>query len=162
MIKIPLTQGKFALIDGEDYCLVSQYKWFAHVSGRTWYAETHPKRNSKVIKMHQLLMGIIPGIEIDHKDGNGLNNQRYNLRRCTHAQNLCNKKKYKHHDGHKTASIHKGLSWDKKLKKWYSRIQINSKRIYLGHFISEIEAAEAYNKAALEKFGEFANFNKIK
>jgi len=160
MKRIKLTQGKWALVDDSDFERLNQWKWFADKQGNTFYAV----RNSATIngkqtriRMHRVIMNTHEGMETDHADRNGLNNQKHNLRICTKSQNRMNRKKYV-----KNSSKYKGVTWAKYAKKWRARIQINIKAIFLGHFLLEEEAALAYNKKAKELFGEFAYLNKIK
>lgn len=153
MIKILLTQDKFTLIDNKDFDIISKYKWYAHRRRKNYYAETTKKQ--KHILMHRLIMNIInPEIQIDHIDGNGLNNQRHNLRICTHQENHFNKKSRKN-----SSSKFKGVSWHSSHKKWRCVIGINTKHIHLGYFDNEKEAAYVYDIAAKQYFGEFANLN---
>jgi hypothetical protein len=112
--------------------------------------------------MHRLLVEVNLGQEVDHINGNGLDNRKENLRVCTKSQNLGNQKKTKLYGGVATSSKYKGVSWDKRVQKWVAKIGINGKRVYLGLFEDEEKAAEAYNKAALEYFGEFALLNATK
>jgi hypothetical protein len=102
-------------------------------------------------------MGVAPGVEIDHQDGNGLNNQKYNLRICTTAQNGANQRT----QSRKKSSRFKGVNWDKDRQKWYAHIKVNQVLKNLGRFSSEIEAAKAYNKAAIIAFGKFAKLNEV-
>jgi len=152
MKEIPLTQGKFALVDKEDYEYLCQWKWYACKDHNTFYAQASIYKNGKptTIGMHRL---ILDAKQIDHKDGNGLNNQKENLRPCNGHQNQANRRPTK------GTSKYKGVYWNKQCNKWKSRIQFNGKRIHLGLFDSEIEAAKAYDKAAKLHFGEFARFN---
>lgn len=157
MKTIQLTQGQVALIDDEDFETLNQFKWCAHKDPNTFYAErvqTKPIR--KTIKMHRLIMSVPIGFEIDHKDGNGLNNQRNNLRICTRSENQMNRRKKEN-----SSSIYKGVSFHKREGKWRAVIMINGKYIGLGDFDSEVEAAKAYNTKAIELFCEFANLNNI-
>ena len=159
MVKIPLTQGKFALIDDKDFNLVNQYKWFAQKHRNTYYACRRAKRmndKGKFMSMHRLILDF-PDNDVDHKDGNGLNNGRYNLRTCSKSQNQQNQMKT--NNGRKTSSIYKGVSWHKGNTKWMACIRVYGKLVHLRYFTSEIEAAKVYNKAAIKYFGEFANLN---
>ena len=93
---------------------------------------------------------------VDHIDGNKVNNHLDNLRWATHAENSRNMKK--HSDG---SSIYKGVSWDKKATKWRAQIIVSKRVVNLGRFTNERTAAESYNAAALENFGEFAKLNEL-
>ena len=90
---------------------------------------------------------------VDHRDGNGLNNQKYNLRKCFHRQNMGNQKT------RKGTSKYKGVSWKSRDKVWAASICSNYKVQHIGHFTSETEAAKAYDKRAIELFGEFVKTN---
>jgi len=152
MKTIKLTQNQVALVSDEDYEHLNQWRWYAMKVGDVFYA-VRSKRESgkrKTIYMHKI---ICPGKEIDHKNGDTLNNTRENLRSCTHSQNLQNRRKYG------SSSQYKGVSWDKKAKKWAARIMINQKYIHLGYFTNEEKAAKAYDTAAREIFGDFARLN---
>lgn len=154
MKEIPLTQDKVALIDDEDFERVNQYKWYAvkAVTG-AWYARTII--NGDLVYMHQLIMNTTGQLEIDHKDCNGLNNQKFNLRYCTRSQNQMNKNKRKN----ATSSKFKGVSWDYQHQKWRAEICKDYETYHLGRFVDEIEAAKTYDKAALKLFGEYARPN---
>jgi hypothetical protein len=158
---IPLTQGKFAQVDDADYDFLMQWKWHADKSpsGNTFYAKRNDKSSgkNKAICMHRLLLGLTaPKIFGEHRDQNGLNNQRDNLREATHSENMRNTKSKKG-----SSSKYKGVSWVAKRNKWQSNIWLDRKQYPLGHFKLESEAALAYNKKAIELFGEFANLNII-
>lgn len=107
--------------------------------------------------MHRQILGLQKGdgIKSDHRNGNGLNNQRYNLRKCTTQQNGFNRTCQSH------SSQYKGASWDTKTKKWRAQIQLNENTFRLGSYETEIEAAKAYNRKAKELFGEFARLNNV-
>ena len=152
MKKIPLTQGKFALIDNRDYWLVRQFKWCAHKARRVWYASTNIRMCGvrKVVKMHRLLAGF-PPFDIDHKNGDGLDNQRRNLRPATRSQNQANCGPRQHN-----TSGYKGVCWDNRQKKWLARVQFCGKERYLGRFANLKNAAAAYKKATTQLNGEFA------
>ena len=153
MKEIRLTQGKIAIVDDEDFELVSQYRWHAVKSRNTFYAATKCPLPTGP-KMHALLMGKQPGYQIDHIDGNGLNNQRHNLRFVTAAQNAANTNPYR-----TNTSGYKGVMWRKYLNKWEVRIKVNGKRISLGYYTDKEAAARAYDAAAKEHFGDFARVN---
>ncbi len=156
MKEIKLTQGYFALVDDEDFEYLNQFKWqvFLKKNGNTCYAQRSYKKG-KNISMHREILGLTdPKIQGDHIDGNGLNNQRYNLRTATHTQNQRNRKNFI-----KGTSKYKGVSWDKKNKKWIVRIRNGGKQIYLGHFLDEIEAAKKYDEMAKIYHKEFAYIN---
>ena len=161
MKKIPLTQGQFALVDDWNYDWLMQWKWCAKKDYNTFYAfrgSYNPKTKKQTpVYMHEVIMKTPKGMLTDHKDHNGCNNQEYNLRICTDQQNAMNRQKEKG-----CSSPFKGIGWHKRARKWVARIVINKKQVHLGCFDSEVEAAQAYNKAAKEIHGEFAKPNLIK
>ncbi len=152
---IPLSLGKFAAVDDADYAsLTDGPKWFAQRKGNNFYAMrrrcVEGRRYTEY--MHLLLC---PGIgRIDHRDGDGLNNQRFNLRPATHQQNMCNTRKRAG-----TSSAFKGVSWHACTSKWAAKLTANKQHHYLGIWSSEEAAARAYDSAAREHFGEFARLN---
>jgi len=152
---ISLTQGLFAQVDDEDYESLNQYKWCALKDNHTFYAvRALPRKNGKqkMNKMHIEIMGFKG---IDHIDHNGLNNQKSNLRKANQSQQVSNTRKTR------GTSFYKGVCWHKQGKKWKSSIGYANKSIFLGLFNNEIDAAKAYNKKAIELFGDFANLNEI-
>ena len=154
--------GKSVLCDNRDYALLSDYIWYGSEEGSDEvYAATcfydKATKKTRVIKMARLLMNPGPTQEVDHKDGNSLNNCRSNLRLCTHVQNMRNKRKQRTRNGVSTKSRFKGVSFQH--GKWIAYVSINNKQIYLGRFVSELEAARAYNNAALIYYREFAKLN---
>jgi len=151
---VPLTQGRFAIVDASDYEEVSKYKWIYN-SGYALRAVISNKKRT-IIHMHRLIHGSTDGLEVDHVNGCGVDNRRINLRTATRQQNGSNRAKCRN-----STSIYKGVFWDKKAKKWVATIVKNKKQNYLGYFNSEIEAAKSYNKAAIELHGEFARLNDI-
>ena len=159
MKQIPLTQGKFAIVDDEDFEMLSKFKWCLRLANGKTYAyrraKNHEKHPSKTVKMHRFILNIVdPKIEVDHIDSNGLNNQRYNIRPCTHSQNLKNRGRQKNN-----TSGFKGVFWSKNAKKWEASVKVNAKKIYLGLFLIKENAARAYDAYAKEHFGEFAKLN---
>jgi hypothetical protein len=157
--RIRLTQGKFAIVDPEDYARLAKYKWFLAKSPTSSYAARwqRPKAKNprKKIWMHRQLIDIPQHMVCDHINRNGLDNRKANLRAASVSQNLCNRPKTKT----KTRSKYKGLEWDKTQRKWKVRIQLKGQRTYLGSFASETDAAKAYDKKATELFKEFACLN---
>lgn len=150
MKRIKLTQGKYTLVDDDDFTELNKNKWYAKKAGRTFYAT----RNEKGIRMHRVIMNPPKNMEVDHKDGDGLNNQKSNLRICTHSQNAKNKGKRK-----SNKSGYKGVCWDEHSKKWHAQIVFNKKTKHLGKFTSKLLAYEAYCKACKKYHGEFYNIN---
>lgn len=157
MKQIPLTQGLFALVDDDDFEELSKHKWYATKQRKTFYAQRKKVINGKqhTIKMHRYILGTTQAKTIiDHWDNDGLNNQKYNLRACTHTENLCNRGPSK-----RSLSGLKGVFWRSKKQKWESAIVVNKKYIYLGLFSDKIEAGRAYDIAAKKYQGEFAKLN---
>lgn len=161
MKTIPLTQGKFALVDDADFEYISQWKWQAHKGVNTFYATRREwywdgrKQIYKRIQMHRVIMNALKGQEIDHENCNGMDNRQCNIRFCTKAENQRNRILTKH------SSKFKGVSWHKRKKKknWIARIKSNGRLRHLGYFCSQIEAAKTYDRAATKLFGEFALLN---
>ncbi len=155
MREIPLTQGKVALVDDEDFEEISKYKWCASKGSRnchTYYAVRGYRNHGSSVteSMHRRVMGFKG--HIDHIDGNGLNNQRENLREATSTQNMRNR-----HPRFKSTSSLKGVGLFR--GKWRARIFLNGKETHLGVFNTEKEAGLAYDLAARKYFGEFAWLN---
>ena len=155
MKKINLTQGKFTFVDDEDFDWLSQRNWHFIKPG---YAARDVTVNGKrkKIMMHRVINNTPEGLKTDHRDGNVLNNQRFNLRNADNSQNQWNRVKAKN-----CTSKFKGVTWDYKANKWRSQIVINKKIKFLGNWDCEIEAAGKYNSQAKKNFGEFAKLNKI-
>ena len=153
---IKLTQGKFAIVDTEDYDELSKHKWYANKWKHIWYAKRGIREDShlKTLLMHRVIMNAQKGQEVDHRNGDGLYNLRCNLRFCANGQNQYNQRPQKNR-----TSKFKGVCLSKGGKKWISQITLKSKRYYLGVFINEIDAALAYDAKAKELFGEFARLN---
>lgn len=151
-----LSKGKYAIVDADDFEWLNQWKWTCFSNTR--YAARRFQKNNKAtyVYMHRLIMNVSNNNQVDHINGDGLDNRRCNLRIVTIAQN---------HYNHKLLSNNKsgfnGVSWDKRLNKWVTCISVNNKTIHLGQYNNKIEAALAYNKAAKEYFGEYARLNQI-
>jgi len=155
---VQLTQGRETIIDISDMNMIKRYRWCISQCGKRWYAKTNTKIQDKrvTLRMHRLIMGLSKGdkIEVDHIDGDGLNNRRINLRVCTKQQNQMNKR-----PNSNTFSKFKGVSESRGNKKWTARIRKCGKQYCLGCFDDETEAAKTYDKKAKELFGEFARVN---
>jgi hypothetical protein len=157
MKEIPLTRGLIALVDDDDFERLQRHKWTATKghTGNTWYAYHQEIKSGKmaVVKMHREILGIKDKkIDVDHKDRDGLNNQKCNLRCCTRSENLCNMVRC-------NPSGYKGVSLHHRKKKWVAKIQINGKQIYLGIFDNKEDAALAYDRGAIKYHKEFGRLN---
>ncbi len=150
--RIPLTQGKFAIVDAEDYYRLVKYRWSAGRNGNTFYACR--RHGGTSLMMHRVIMDAPKHLIVDHIDHNGLNNRKANLRLCTPTQNSCNMRSFVN-----AKSRYKGVSFRKRGKKWIASIQYNRKPYQLGTFENEIAAAKAYDEKAKELHGEFACLN---
>lgn len=157
MREIPLSQGKVAIVDDEDFERLSQYKWHTRRSTETlFYARRKPWAGGDRfdILMHREILQAPKGVWVDHVDGNGLNNTRNNLRLCTVAENSRNQKKQSG-----KSSQFKGVGWSKHSRKWRAYIRIDGKSVQIGLFTNESEAARAYDAVAGVAFGQFARLN---
>lgn len=156
MKQISLTQGKTTLVDDDMFEELSKHKWYAHLEHKIWYAArgTEIKDKKTLIYIHRAIMNAQAGQQIDHRNNDGLDNRRCNLRFCTRSQNQQNGRGKSQH-----TSKYKGVSWYKKDKKWGVKIGTKYKRLFLGYFDNEIEAAKVYDRKAEELFGEFAYLN---
>lgn len=145
----------YALVDDEDFEELNKHNWYVKKRKDTSYAARNSKIDGKKVevKMHRVIMQTPEGFDTDHKDLDGLNNQRSNLRIATRSQNIKNQ-------GTKSSNTSgfKGVSWHKKDKKWQTRIKINGKQKHLGNFTTPELASEAYIAACKEYNGEFARY----
>jgi hypothetical protein len=155
MKEIPLTQGKVALVDDQDFENLSKHKWYALEYDHTFYAArnvTGADGNQTRVRMHRELLGLTdPEIEGDHKDCDGLNNQRHNLRKASRADNKRNTRKRTDN-----TSGFKGVCWDKQNNKWRAMIRVGGKLLNLGRYQSAEDAQSVYWEAAKKFHGEFA------
>ena len=161
-MRIKLNNGKIVLIDGSDFSLIANYNWYANKNGSTFYALTNVWANGKrtTLQMHRLILGLTnPKILTDHIDGNGLNNQRSNLRKVNRQGNNWNRRKQR---GRYTSN-YKCVYWDKQHRSWRVSIKTNYKQIHVGRFPTEKEAALAYNEAVVElRPKNFIQLNDVK
>lgn len=149
----------FAMVDDSDYEYLSKWTWITFKTGPKMYAgRWHFEDSGKrcLILMHRVLLNPEPRHVTDHKDGNGLNNQRSNLRQATVSQNAANISSHKN-----STSKYLGIYWDKNRGRWFATIRKNKVDRFLGRFKDEKDAALAYNKAAMELHGEFARLNQV-
>lgn len=149
---ITLNKGYFAKTLVSDLHIISSLKWRALVQPRSVYAIANYKNDigdHKTVYMHRLIISAPKGVQVDHKDGDGLNNLSSNLRLATASQNQMNMRKHIKKTGLKGAYYHK------RDKCWISQISINRKHVYLGCYESEIDAHNAYCRASKEIHGDF-------
>lgn len=154
-----------ALVDDEDYEELSKYKWNI-LSYTNIYVVRNPTKEEKKagypthIRMHRQIMGVIldSSVQIDHRNRNTLDNQRTNLRVSNQTQNLMNTEKR----DKEATSIYKGVHWEPLRSRWAASIRIEGRKVTLGRFTNEVDAAIAYNNKAQELYGEFAYLNTIK
>ena len=140
--EIPLSQGGFAIVDEDDYEQISRFNWHSYPGHNTLYARRVFWAGKKThnVDMHRVILNPSPGFEVDHIDGNGLNNLRSNLRIVTRRGNAQNRHMIK-------TSRHPGVHWHKQRGKWVAEIRYNGRRGYLGLFEIEEDAATTYRVA---------------
>jgi len=158
---IALTKNKFAIVDAEDYERLKGFNWSARYGTNTWYAvrcaRVAEKSRKHLVWMHNVILPPLRGKMVDHRNHNGLDNRRGNLRIATRGQNTCNCGKRKG-----CSSMFKGVCFHKnsrRRKHWDGYINVSGRRISLGCFMTEAEAAKAYDAAAKKYHGEFARLN---
>lgn len=161
MKQIQLTKGKVALVDDGDFALVSPFKWTASYdkAANKWYAvrRVMVAGRSTTFLMHRVIMDAPSGCLVDHKDGDGLNNQRsVNLRLATKSQNMCNRGKNRNN-----TSGYKGVCLIKSRRQWIAQIGANGVQRNLGYFETPQDAAQAYVNAAFLMHGEFARTSSL-
>lgn len=150
---VPLTKGKYASVDDDDYDSIMRYRWKYSNRGyanRNYYIDGKYKTEM----MYRLIMGEPEGKFVDHIDGNPLNNQKSNLRIVSNGQNSRNQVL-----GERNKSGYKGVHW--KDNKWVSVITLKGRKYHLGYFDDVKEAARMYNFWAVDLHGEYARLNEI-
>ncbi len=151
MVKIDLPNNRYAIIDKEDLHLIQGYKW-------TWtgkYVRATTKTGG--VYLHRIITGASKGSDVDHKNGDTLDNRRENLRVCSRSENSANQKRMRG-----GSSKYKGVTFCKTRNKWVAKIMKNYKTVFIGRYKTEENAALAYNKKAVELFGEFAFINEVR
>jgi hypothetical protein len=153
--RIPLTQGKYAIVDPDDYFRLSKFKWHAVKGCSTFYAVRSINRGGKCsrIHMHREVLKVADDMYVDHINHNGLDNRKANLRVATFAQNTWNAERPIGRSGYK------GVWFSKKTGLWRASITCCGKRKYLGCFYDKRQAAKAYDRAAMKYHGRFASLN---
>lgn len=149
---VRLTQGKFAKVDDDIMYIISQYKWHFHKTG---YA-MHTYDGGKKLRMHHVVLPMLPRHEVDHINGDTLDNRRENLRYTSRIQNSWNRGKQSNN-----TSGYKGVQWSPWCNKWAVRIVHNKKEVRVGYFEDVADAAEAYNQAAILYHGDYARLNVV-
>jgi hypothetical protein len=156
--RIPLTQGKFAIVDVDDFEDLNRFKWFAVKYSRTFYAIRNEKNSGLrrfTVKMHRQILNLPKDKSIDHINHNGLDNRKANLRIVSPQQNNFNKQK----QAGNYSSKYKGVMLWKRSGKWQACITYKGKHISLGYFDDQLLAARAYDAKAKELFGQYAYLN---
>jgi hypothetical protein len=157
--RIPLGEGIYTIVDEDVFYRLSHYKW--HLKGckaNKFYAIADVKigpGRTRVVSLHREIMNNPKGFIVDHLNNNSLDNRKDNLRPATRSQNRQNAPKRKKN----ASSQFLGVSFHKEEKKYRARISIKGKRIHLGKFDNEIDAAKAYDAAARKYYGEHARVN---
>lgn len=163
MKQVPLSRGLFALVDDEDFERVMQHNWFIALKPNgMMYAVRELNQNKgarrSIQRMHRFVLSLSGPLPIvDHRNHNGLDNQKRNLRRCTQQNNVRNRRK----GSAKKTSKFKGVCWSKANKKWRANIRFDNKQVHIGLYQSEKDAALAYNAAANKYYGDFACLNQL-
>jgi hypothetical protein len=156
--KIYLDEGKWTILDPNDYYLYAGFKWCIGGCKDKLYAvrgQINGPDGLKIVRLHRLIMDAPEGLLVDHRNGDSFDNRRSNLRLATHSQNQYNRRKSKN-----TSSKFKGVYFRKNRGKWVAYINnVAGEKLWLGQFDAEIEAARVYDEAARKYRGEFASPN---
>lgn len=153
MTTLTLPTGHVVLFDEDDVALIAQYRWCVSSAKSTFYAQSAGSGRPTVL-MHRLILGAPAGRLVDHRNRNGLDNRRMNLRLSTRSQNAGNAAA-----SARNSSGYKGVSWRRAAGRWQAYITVDRRRRHLGFYDDPWEAAQAYNAAAIEAWGEFARLN---
>ena len=156
--RIRLTEGKFTIVDPADFYRLNSFYWLTCGRNGNLYAARlirTPTGRLNTILMHKEILDSPSGLLVDHINTDSLDNRRANLRLATHSQNSCNSRR----DKSNTYSRFRGVSFSKRKQKWFAAIRADGKKIWLGYFDNEIDAAHAYDNAARQYHGEFSRLN---
>jgi len=156
--RIRMAQPKYAKVDPADYKRLKKYDWIARKGTNCFYAqilEPNVITEKKMMHMHQVILEVPEGMVVDHINHDTMDNRSANLRAATKVQNSYNRKKL----SRQCSSKYKGVWWHKSSLKWQARVIFEKKRIHLGTFKNEIDAAKAYDEAAKKYHGQFACLN---
>ena len=161
--RIPLGEGKFTIVEQQDFYRFNIFKWCPQKKNRNIYVVRlagDTKKRMKIISLHREIMNHPAGLLVDHRNSDGLDNRRQNLRLATKSQNTCNSRKRTN-----TSSQFVGVYLDNRRDLWVACIRYRGKRVFLGYFKNEIDAAKAYDAAAKIsrriRLFEFSHFNKV-
>jgi len=149
MKRIPLSQNKFAIVDDGDFEYLNQWKWSLMMRGGKFHA-SRKDSDRKVIYLHREILKPDSKFQVDHVNGDGLDNRRSNLRVCNKSQNMANRGKQVNN-----TSGYKGVTFHKFSGKWMAQCG----KVYLGLFVDPIFAASFYNETAKKAYGDFAKLN---
>jgi hypothetical protein len=156
--KIRLTEGKLTIVDPDDYYRLSDFDWLTCGRDDNLYAARVIRSQTgrlKTILMHRELLNAPDNFLVDHRNTSSLDNRRSNLRLATPSQNSCNCRR----DKSNTYSRFRGVSFSKRKKKWFSTIRNQGRKLWLGYFDNDLDAAKAYDEAARKYHGDFARLN---
>lgn len=155
--EIPLTRGLVALVDADDFERLNNMKWYACGKNGLFYASRMIQIGSKrrQVQMHRSIIMLPSCSQVDHRNGNSLDNRKENLRPCTPSQNQANQRIY----SIPKTSRYKGVRWDSHNSKWTAQIGMNGKTKHIGMFADEVSAAKAYDVRARQIHGEYARCN---
>jgi hypothetical protein len=156
--RIYLGEGEWTIVEPGDYYWLKRYNWYLSGNGKEFYAFTNVKigpGKTKIDSMHRMIMNHPAGLIVDHQNNLPLDNRRANLRLATHSENAYNRPKIRS----KTSSKYIGVYFEKASGRYTVKIRVNGKRLWLGRFVNEVEAAKAYDEAAKKYHGEFARLN---
>ena len=150
MKEIPLTKGKVALVDDDDFDMLSKFKWY--YGNRYAVRHDNSTKTRRPMFMHRVIIGTPDGMDTDHINGDKLDNRKCNLRVCTRSQNqinaLCRRN---------SKSGLRGVHWSERNKRWVAQMRFNGRKLSLGYFTSKLAASKAYCEQVKLLYGEFAD-----